>query len=66
MQSTFTEPVRTASRLGERGGPGGPGGLGGGTGGGRPARRVDPADRAQLAESPVPWPRVAALFRPHR
>ncbi len=66
MQSTFTEPVRTASRLGERGGPGGPGGTGGGTGGGRPARRVDPADRAQLAESPVPWPRVAALFRPHR
>lgn len=60
MPSTFTEPVRTASRLGERGGPGATGG------GGRPARRVDPADRAQLAESPVPWPRVAVLFRPHR
>ena len=28
--------------------------------------QVDPADRAQLAESPVAWPRVAALFAPHR
>lgn len=29
------------------------------------ARRVDPADRAQLAESPVRFRRVLALFRPH-
>ncbi|SDB81256.1 ATP-binding cassette, subfamily B [Raineyella antarctica] len=31
---------------------------------GRPAR-IDPADRAQLAESPVGFSRVAALFRPY-
>lgn len=31
---------------------------------GRPAR-IDPADRAQLAESPVEFSRVAALFRPY-
>src|SRR3954454_17932355 len=29
-------------------------------------RTVDPADKAQLAESPVSWRRVAALFHPHR
>jgi ATP-binding cassette, subfamily B, bacterial len=28
--------------------------------------KVDPADREQLAESPVPMSRVLALFRPHR
>ena len=28
--------------------------------------RVDPRDRAQLAETPVPLSRVLALFRPHR
>lgn len=28
--------------------------------------RIDPRDRAQLAESPVSWQRIAALFRPHR
>ena len=39
------------------------GGRGGGRGG---AMRVDPRDRAQLAETPVPLPRVLALFRPHR
>ncbi|MEO7058114.1 MAG: ABC transporter ATP-binding protein [Lapillicoccus sp.] len=33
--------------------------------GGGPAR-VDPADRAQLAESPVSWSRVAGLFSPYR
>ena len=27
--------------------------------------RIDPADRAQLAESPVSWERVVRLFRPH-
>ena len=27
--------------------------------------RIDPADRAQLAESPVGWDRVVRLFRPH-
>lgn len=30
------------------------------------AKRVDPADRARLAESPVPMGRVLALFGPHR
>ncbi|WP_346620970.1 ABC transporter ATP-binding protein [Blastococcus montanus] len=29
-------------------------------------RRPDPADRAQLARSPVRWNRVAALFHPYR
>ena len=37
-----------------------------GSGGGRGAARIDPADRAQLAESPVELRRVLALFRPHR
>ena len=32
---------------------------------GRGPRRVDPRDRAQLAESPVSWSRLTALFRPH-
>ena len=36
-----------------------------GRAGGGP-RRVDPADQAQLAESPVSWRRVAALFAPYR
>jgi ATP-binding cassette subfamily B protein len=35
-------------------------------GGGRSPRRVDPADAAQLAESPVSWRRVAGLFAPYR
>ncbi|TCJ97493.1 ABC transporter ATP-binding protein [Nocardia alba] len=35
------------------------------SGGGR-ARRTDPADRAQLRESPVSLRRVAALFAPYR
>ena len=35
-------------------------------GGSRGAARIDPADRAQLAESPVELRRVLALFRPHR
>ncbi len=40
---------------------------GGGRGGGRgAAMRVDPRDRAQLAETPVPLSRVLALFRGHR
>lgn len=30
------------------------------------AHKVDPRDRRQLAESPVRFARVAALFRPHR
>ncbi len=29
------------------------------------ARRIDPRDRAQLAESPVRLGRVLRLFRPH-
>ena len=35
-------------------------------GGGRSGRRPDPADREQLARSPVRWGRVATLFRPYR
>ncbi|MDO5502091.1 MAG: ABC transporter ATP-binding protein [Actinomycetia bacterium] len=42
------------------------GGRGERGGGGRGAARVDPADRAQLAESPVSMRRVLALFGPHR
>ncbi len=34
--------------------------------GGFAPRKVDPADKAQLAESPVSWRRIAALFHPHR
>ena len=42
-------------------------GTGGGHGSGtRGAAPVDPADRAQLAESPVELRRVLALFGPHR
>jgi ATP-binding cassette, subfamily B, bacterial len=33
---------------------------------GRGPQRVDPADKAQLAESPVSWRRVTALFAPYR
>lgn len=39
---------------------------GGGGGGGRGPSRVDPADRAQLAQSPVSMRRIARLFSPHR
>lgn len=46
--------LKTHTGRGERGG-----------GGGRTAQ-VDPADRAQLAESPVEMRRVLALFAPHR
>src|SRR6478609_4881728 len=57
------------SSLSRRTHPGMPDGLGGGPGGGgggRGPRRVDPADRAQLAESPVSWRRVGSLFAPFR
>ncbi|WP_153502726.1 ABC transporter ATP-binding protein [Cumulibacter manganitolerans] len=40
--------------------------AGGGGPGARGPARVDPADRAQLAQSPVSLRRVAALFAPHR
>ena len=43
----------------ERGVRGGGGGRGG-------AMTIDPRDRAQLADAPVPISRVLALFRPHR
>ena len=36
-----------------------------GGGGGGKAKKIDPLDRAQLAESPVSMVRVARLFRPH-
>ena len=38
---------------------------GAGGGGGGKAKKIDPLDRAQLAESPVSMRRVARLFRPH-
>ncbi len=56
VQSTFSDPVHAAARTGSRGRPPGSGS----------GRRVSPADRAQLAESPVSWARVAALFTPYR
>lgn len=40
--------------------------LGEGGGGMMGPRRVDPEDRRRLAESPVRFARVAALFRPYR
>ncbi len=43
----------------ERGGRGGGGGRGG-------PMTIDPRDKAQLADAPVPISRVLALFRPHR
>ena len=43
----------------------GEGGPRGRTAGGRPPLRVDPRDRAQLAEAPVPLRRVTALFAGH-
>ncbi|SDT03092.1 ABC transporter ATP-binding protein [Microlunatus soli] len=42
------------------------GGGGRGGGGGFGPARIDPEDRAQLAESPVRMARVLQLFRPHR
>ena len=56
-------PETSPSRIGM---PDGLGGGPGGGGGGRGPRRVDPADRAQLAESPVSWRRVGSLFAPFR
>ncbi len=41
-------------------------GRGSGSRRGGSGRGVDPADRAQLARSPVPLRRVTALFRPYR
>src|SRR6478735_1513443 len=73
MTATLTQPrsTRPTDHPGRGGGPdpaaahggGGGGGRGGGRGG---AMRIDPRDRAQLAETPVPLSRVLALFRPHR
>jgi len=51
-----TSPL-TAPTRGDRG-------AGGGRGGRQP-EKIDPQDRAQLAESPVSMRRVARLFRPH-
>ena len=81
MTATLTEtrsrrPPPTPARAPPRGDHGAPGAAhgpdgtashGGGRGGGRGgAMRVDPRDRAQLAETPVPLSRVLALFRRHR
>ncbi len=33
---------------------------------GRGPRRIDPKDRAQLADAPIPFSRIATLFAPHR
>ena len=59
-------PESSPSRRTRPGMPDGLGGGPGGGGGGRGPRRVDPADRAQLAESPVSWRRVGSLFAPFR
>ena len=57
-------PPGPASDTGGR--PDAAGALTGRGGRGSGAMRVDPRDRAQLAETPVPLSRVLALFRPHR
>ena len=59
-------PESSPSRPSGGGMPDGLGGGPGGGGGGRGPRRVDPADRAQLAASPVSWRRVGSLFAPFR
>ncbi|TQM57394.1 ABC transporter ATP-binding protein [Humibacillus xanthopallidus] len=53
-----TSPVQPAGQRGAQGGHGGRFG--------RAPEKIDPADREQLAESPVPMRRVLALFSPHR
>ncbi len=68
-QTRSTRPTTPSTDVpvGVRGAPDPTASHGGGRGGGRGgAMRVDPRDRAQLAETPVPLPRVLALFRPHR
>ena len=55
--------VPTASGLPDAPGGRSERGRGGGRGG---AMSIDPRDRAQLADAPVPLRRVLALFRPHR
>ncbi|QDP95639.1 ABC transporter ATP-binding protein [Microlunatus elymi] len=63
MPATTTLPPPDApSRAGDQRGRGGRGGPGGGFG---PAK-IDPEDRAQLAESPVKIARILKLFRPYR
>ncbi|MEO5610531.1 MAG: ABC transporter ATP-binding protein [Ornithinibacter sp.] len=52
MTATLTD-ARSPSPLRPSGGRGG-------------AMTIDPHDRAQLVDAPVPVPRVVALFRPHR
>ena len=75
MTATLTQPRSTRpttmhpadALAGVQGAPDPTASHGGGRGGGRGgAMRVDPRDRAQLAETPVPLSRVLALFRPHR
>ena len=62
-----TAPGVTTAAPGAAHEPDGTASHGGGRGGGRGgAMRVDPRDRAQLAETPVPLSRVLALFRGHR
>ncbi len=73
MTDTLTTDIATTAGSSGRGGgpssrsgpaPGRPGG--GATLRGLAPQRIDPRDRAQLAEAPVPLSRVTALFRPHR
>src|SRR3954453_12539178 len=62
--STTSSTEQQPASAPPRGGPA-RGGGGGGMGMPGPAR-IDPADRAQLAESPVEARRLLALFTPHR
>ncbi len=57
MTATPNAPRNPMSPTGRTTGP---------TARGPQARRVDPRDRAQLELAPVPFTRVAALFRPYR
>jgi ATP-binding cassette subfamily B protein len=62
-----SEPELPRGPASDQGGrPDAAGALTGRGGRGSGAMTIDPRDRAQLAETPVPLSRVVALFRPHR
>ncbi|GAB2605248.1 ABC transporter ATP-binding protein [Pseudactinotalea suaedae] len=63
----MTAPDNTSRTVGKPGDPTGgrSAGRGGGGPGGPLVARLDPADKAQLAEHPVSMRRIGALFRPY-
>jgi ATP-binding cassette subfamily B protein len=63
----MTAPDNTSRTVGKPGDPtrGRSAGRGGGGPGGPLVARLDPADKAQLAEHPVSMRRIGALFRPY-